>query len=86
MKSVKIMLSAVLVMAVIAGALAFKVKKAQNRCVYTHTTSVSCPFWKKDISITTLRQTSEAYGTTLVIPASGVCPNTTNCPQTVIAE
>ncbi len=37
MKRVKIMLSAILVMALVAGALAFKVKKAAGFCVYQTT-------------------------------------------------
>ena len=74
MKRVKIMLSSVLVVAIVAGTLAFKVKKTQLRCAYTHTTTTNCPFWKKTFLITVSEGSPGLYGTTLVEPASGVCP------------
>ncbi len=59
MKRVKIMLSAILVMAIVAGALAFKAK-SPNVCVYTTTlnattTKTTCPLITTgDFNTTTL--------------------------------
>lgn len=85
MKRVKIMLSAVLVMAVVAGALAFKAKKSVRFCVYTHTASTSCPFLTTDFSITTPTVNGDPttiYVTTLD-PQVAPCPTTTVCTNTL---
>ena len=81
MKSVKIMLSAVLVMAVLAGALAFKAKKVLQKCVYTTTsnTTTVCPYFSKTFYLTTT--VGGIRGNTLVIPPSGVCPSETACAK-----
>lgn len=87
MKRVKLMLGGVVLMAVVAGSVAFKAKVAQQRCVYTHTTSTNCPFLTKSFSITATTTDVTKYATTLIVPASGVCPQTTTCiNRTLIAE
>ena len=81
MKRVKIMLSAVLMMGILAGALAFRAKKVFQKCVYTaaNSTTTVCTYRVKDFVLTT--SVGGILGNTLVIPVSGICPPTTSCSR-----
>jgi hypothetical protein len=86
MKRVKIIISAVLVMAVVAGALAFKAKDSVRRCLYEHTTSTNCPLVDYDFIQTTLTVQGDPTTicfTTLAAASEPLCPETTTCACTI---
>jgi hypothetical protein len=79
MNKVKIMLSAILVIAIFAGTLAFKSKMFTNQCVYKWTYQLpqgaNCTFLTKGIYTTTYM--GGILGAIISVPASGNCPPTT---------
>ena len=75
MKKVKIMLSAVAVMAIVGGSLAFKAKKAPLplRCLYTSASqSPACPFVAKTRVITTTTGANVFATTTPTVLQNGI--------------
>lgn len=88
MEKVKLMLSAVLILSVVACTLAFKARKAVLSCLYTHTTSANCPYITKDFNLTrttVLRDLSTIYVATLVGFVLS-CQTTTICTNTCKLE
>jgi hypothetical protein len=78
MKKVKIMLSAILVIALVAGALAFKAKNFLTFCAYSRITTAgqpTCTFLAKGLYSTT--DLPAITGTILTVPVSGNCTTTT---------
>jgi hypothetical protein len=90
MKRVQIMLSSIVVLAIVAGALAFKAK-SPDVCAYAKSgnfgATVACPLIVRD-DVETAPGSSSQYATTLAT-VNNTCPTTeTICPQnfTTIAE
>jgi hypothetical protein len=86
MKKVKIMLTAVTVLAIVGGALAFKVKKSADKCVYVGSTTGGNP----KIGICTATLGVVDFETFTTTPATNVFVTTrtpaagqTPCPLTV---
>jgi hypothetical protein len=83
MKRVKVMLSAILVLAIVGGALAFKAK-SPDACAYARITDIpedvtTCPSVDLGLFKTTVGTNNE-YATTIAKPATG-CPETTTCAE-----
>ena len=73
MKKVKIMLTAVTVLAVVGGALAFKAQKFSNFCVYTADAPGACAATSIN-SITTPSEDAQSFVTTRLKNGLGQCP------------
>ena len=74
MKKIKIMLTAITVLAVVGGALAFKAKKIDGVCLYTSSQSGACAFSHENFTTTTEVIGSQVYATTKDL-IEGDCPS-----------